>query len=98
MGDSSCTKGKPCEIGEGDCDADTDCKPYLKCGQRNKGEKLQGLTGFEKFEGKGGIDANKDGDYCYDTEYNAKAAAVKAAAAGHGKSYGKSVKSKKSFG
>jgi hypothetical protein len=92
IGDSSCTKANQCSIGEGDCDSDTDCKQGLKCGQRNNGEKLQGLTGFEKFEGRGGKDKNKNGDYCYDTEYNAKAAAVKAAAGSHAKS---TVKSKK---
>ena len=37
-GDSACTKGKPCDIGEGDCDRDTDCKTGLKCGQRNNFE------------------------------------------------------------
>jgi hypothetical protein len=53
----------------------------LKCGQRNKGEKLPGLTGFEKFEGKGGKDANKDGDYCYDPDWNKKFAEYKKAKA-----------------
>lgn len=66
VGDSFCTSKNPCDLGVGDCDRDTDCQKGLKCGQRNKGEKLPGLTGFEKFEGKGGKDANKDGDYCYD--------------------------------
>jgi len=39
----------------------------LKCGQRNKFEKLPGLTGFDK---KGnGKDSAGNGDFCYDPEY-----------------------------
>tara|TARA_B110000285_G_scaffold173331_1_gene194215 strand:- start:636 stop:914 length:279 start_codon:yes stop_codon:yes gene_type:complete len=68
----ACSKGKPCDIGEGDCDSDTGCKHGLKCGQRNKFEKLPGLTGFDK-KGKG------NRDFCYDPEYNAKKNAVNAA-------------------
>lgn len=77
LGDSACTKSKPCDIGEGDCDRDTDCKHGLKCGQRNSFEKLPGLTGFDK-KGKG-KDKAGNGDYCYDPDYNAKKAAVIAA-------------------
>jgi hypothetical protein len=86
LGDSACTSGKPCSIGEGDCDRDTDCKHGLKCGQRNGFEGLPGLTGFEKFQGKkgakNGSDKNGNGDYCYDPEYTAKAIAVRNAKVG----------------
>ena len=34
-GDSCCTKDKPCGLGEGDCDYDSDCKNDLKCGKDN---------------------------------------------------------------
>jgi hypothetical protein len=51
LGDDTCTKNKPCDIGEGDCDKDSDCKAGLKCGQRSNFEPLPGLTGFEKYEG-----------------------------------------------
>ena len=32
-----CCRIKPggCSIGEGDCDTDAECKPGLRCGQRN---------------------------------------------------------------
>jgi hypothetical protein len=76
-GHSACTKGSPCDIGEGDCDSDQDCKHGLKCGQRNSFEGLPGLTGFDKKDK--GKDSAGNGDYCYDPEYKAKAAAVKAA-------------------
>ena len=66
-GDSACTKGSPCDIGEGDCDQDTDCKHGLKCGQRNRFESLPGITGFDK-RGQG-KDKNGNGDYCYDPYY-----------------------------
>lgn len=35
---------------------------------------LPGLTGFSKFEQKGGKDSNGDGDYCYDPNFYQKAA------------------------
>jgi hypothetical protein len=95
LGDSYCTPSKKCELGKGDCDKDSDCKHGLKCGQRNKGEKLPGIFGFEKFEGKNGKDKEKDGDYCFDPEYDAKAAAVKAAQLKLSSS-GKDIKTSKS--
>ena len=76
-GDNYCTKNNQCDIGEGDCDSDSDCKPGLKCGQRNsENDPLQGLTGFEKYQGKGGVHkyAHKYGDYCYDPNFYQKAA------------------------
>ena len=86
MGDSACTKAKPCELGGGDCDADTDCKQGLKCGQRSNFAGLPGLTGWEKFQGgkgsKNGLDKKGGGDYCYDPEYTAKSIAVRNAKVG----------------
>lgn len=61
------------DIGEGDCDRDSDCKEGLKCGQRNGFEQLPGLTGFEKMEVKG-KEPEGNGDYCYDPDYYNKAA------------------------
>ena len=34
-GDTCCTAANQCSIGEGDCDADTDCKGNLVCGMDN---------------------------------------------------------------
>jgi len=34
-GDSCCSKNFPCDIGEGDCDSDSDCAGDLKCGNDN---------------------------------------------------------------
>lgn len=36
------------DIGEGDCDGDSDCKHGLKCAQRSNFEAVPGLTGFDK--------------------------------------------------
>jgi len=47
-GTSACSKDKPCDIGEGDCDSDDECMTGLKCGQRDNYEILPGLTGFDK--------------------------------------------------
>ena len=30
-----CTKDNPCEVNEGDCDSNEDCKGDLRCGQAN---------------------------------------------------------------
>ena len=32
---SSCTSTNQCEVGEGDCDSDIDCKGNLVCGEDN---------------------------------------------------------------
>ena len=34
-GDSCCTSDNLCDVGEGDCDSDADCKQGLKCGTAN---------------------------------------------------------------
>merc|ERR1711915_130181 len=32
---SCCTRNRPCSVGEGDCDRDSDCEGELKCGSNN---------------------------------------------------------------
>ena len=34
-GDSCCTSGNRCDVDQGDCDSDDDCKIGLKCGRDN---------------------------------------------------------------
>ena len=34
-GETCCTPTNPCDVDEGDCDSDSDCKAGLKCGSRN---------------------------------------------------------------
>ena len=34
-GDSCCNANNRCDVGEGDCDSDTDCLDGLKCGWNN---------------------------------------------------------------
>ena len=34
-GNSCCNKDKLCDVGEGDCDSDSDCLEDLKCGLNN---------------------------------------------------------------
>ena len=34
-GDSCCTSTNKCDVDEGDCDWDSDCKAGLKCGSNN---------------------------------------------------------------
>ena len=35
--ESCCTENFPCEIGEGDCDSDSECAGNLTCGEDNCG-------------------------------------------------------------
>ena len=44
FGGTGCTKEFPCDIGYGDCDKDEDCMEGLECVQREKDEKIPGLT------------------------------------------------------
>ena len=67
LGDSYCTSMNQCDVGQGDCDSDNDCKTGLKCGQRNNFEKLAGLTGLNNVNDTAG-----NGDYCYDPDYHKK--------------------------
>lgn len=61
--DGYCTKDKPCDIGEGDCDSDAECADGLKCFQRNVRRSIPGLyvehlpTQFDNW------------DFCYDPNY-----------------------------
>ena len=39
-GDFSCTKEFLCELGEGDCDYDSECKEELNCGKNSCNSRL----------------------------------------------------------
>ena len=41
--DNSCTSYSPCDVGEGDCDKDSDCKEGLICFQREGHSKIPGI-------------------------------------------------------
>lgn len=58
-GASGCTPQNPCGVGEADCDTDADCKPGLKCWQKdNNSRPIPGVTGFQRI--------TYDFDFCYD--------------------------------
>jgi len=58
MGGSGCTRSKRCSACHGDCDGDYDCKPGLKCFQRNALQQIHGC-------GFGGSNDVRGYDYCY---------------------------------
>ena len=43
IGVDSCTSSSPCDVGEGDCDKDSDCKEGLTCFQRSGHSKIPGI-------------------------------------------------------
>ena len=60
-GDSCCTEGYPCGVGEGDCDKDSECEGDLKCGSDNCKPCPDGIY-CDKFE--------NDDDCCYNSTLN----------------------------
>lgn len=60
-GDKGCTSANKCQVGEGDCDRDSDCAKGLKCYQRSNGETIPGLDGL------GLVPYNSD--FCYDPKW-----------------------------
>eukprot|EP00397_Hematodinium_sp_SG-2012_P052551 GEMP01062185.1.p1 GENE.GEMP01062185.1~~GEMP01062185.1.p1 ORF type:complete len:185 (+),score=8.78 GEMP01062185.1:71-625(+) len=57
-GDDGCSIAQPCNLCEGDCDVDADCKGSLKCYQRFGNEKSDfgcGITGLQEYY-----------DYCHE--------------------------------
>ena len=44
LGDGGCSAEEPCDIGEGDCFDDDQCKCHLKCRERNYGEDVPGVS------------------------------------------------------
>ena len=55
MRSTECSISQPCEICQGDCDTDAECKGGMKCFQRNGTEGVPGCLG----------DGNSGRDYCY---------------------------------
>ena len=51
--DEFCTIDEPCEINEGDCDSNDECKNYLYCGSNNCASSLGFLSSHDCCETKG---------------------------------------------
>ena len=43
-GDQACSRSRPCQVGAGDCDADTACHASLYCFKREHGEAVPGVN------------------------------------------------------
>ena len=62
-----CTKDKPCEADEGDCDFNDECKDHLFCGSNNCPAFLGFLSTVDCCEAKGN---NRVSLLCLSTYYN----------------------------
>ena len=49
-GDSCCNENNKCDVGEGDCDYDSDCLEGLKCGSGNCPGSRSWLWGSEEWD------------------------------------------------
>ena len=56
--DDFCTIDEPCEINEGDCDTDDECKTNLFCGSNNCPDSLGFLSSIDCCEPKGDKELN----------------------------------------
>jgi hypothetical protein len=43
-GDRACSRSRPCQVGAGDCDADSACRASLYCFKREQGEAVPGVN------------------------------------------------------
>ena len=54
LGDEDfCTIDKPCEVDEGDCDSNDECKSHLFCGSNNCPDSLEVVSSVDCCEPKG---------------------------------------------
>jgi hypothetical protein len=61
--------GAPLDRGEGDCDADSDCGPGMKCGHDGRGPNgKQGIPGLKNADGSAVTPNAGYKDYCYDPD------------------------------
>ena len=51
--DDFCSTDEPCEVNEGDCDSDDECKSNLFCGSNNCPDSLRVLSSIDCCEPKG---------------------------------------------